>query len=144
MAASRTNGCQTQATGAPHWTVPGVKPRVAALAWLAVIAIAGCSPTPTATPTVQESTATPPPAIPRVPQVPMPGTPETAVADAACTAIVTGRLSEADAARYANTNGLEVRVGERDGEYFMLTMDFNPSRVTLAVENDIVTRCTTG
>lgn len=48
-------------------------------------------------------------------------------------------LSLADAERLAEANRCSVRAVERDGEPLPATMDFNPARINVAVENDVVT-----
>jgi len=47
-------------------------------------------------------------------------------------------LSLPDAERLAEENGCTVRVIERDGESLPVTLDFNPARINVAVENDVV------
>jgi hypothetical protein len=53
-------------------------------------------------------------------------------------------MSEAEATKTAETKGLTVRVGSRDGEDFPLTMDYRTDRVTLTVIADKVTAATPG
>ena len=48
-------------------------------------------------------------------------------------------LSEQEAQKVAESLGWTVRVGRRDGVDLMLTQEFNPSRVNVAVEKGIVT-----
>ena len=52
--------------------------------------------------------------------------------------------SESDAEAQARVNGWVWRVGSRDGEQFALTMDFCECRVTVAINNDIVTDAVVG
>jgi hypothetical protein len=52
--------------------------------------------------------------------------------------------SEKDATACATRMGLAVRILSRDGEQFMVTMDYSPKRVNFAVERDIVTAATVG
>lgn len=53
-------------------------------------------------------------------------------------------LTEAEAAAVAEDLGLTVRVVERDGESFPATMDYNPERVNLSIEDGLVTKATLG
>jgi hypothetical protein len=53
-------------------------------------------------------------------------------------------MSEAEATKMAEARGLTVRVGNRDGEDFALTMDYRSDRVTLTVVAGIVTAVTPG
>jgi hypothetical protein len=53
-------------------------------------------------------------------------------------------LPEADAAAWAEKNGRTVRVGSRDGEFYALTMDYRPSRLTLDIVDGTVTNATVG
>jgi hypothetical protein len=53
-------------------------------------------------------------------------------------------MSEAEATKTAETKGLTVRVGSRDGEDFPLTGDYRTDRVTLTVIADKVTAATPG
>lgn len=48
-------------------------------------------------------------------------------------------MSETEATAFAEDKGWVVRIAARDGEQFALTMDYNPKRVNLSVENDLVT-----
>lgn len=52
--------------------------------------------------------------------------------------------SEKDATACATSMGLTVRILSRDGEQFMVTMDYSPTRVNFSVERDIVTAATVG
>lgn len=52
--------------------------------------------------------------------------------------------TEEDATTCANSMGLVVRIASRDGEDYMLTMDYSSSRVNFTVENQIVTAATVG
>lgn len=70
--------------------------------------------------------------------------PATAAAQAACDQIVEGKLTQADAEALVATAGLESRIGSVDGEPNALTMDYNPSRVTLTLESGVVTACIVG
>lgn len=76
------------------------------------------------------------------------GCPATDPADAtsitdARAALLVG-LSEADSERCATELGWGWRVGERDGEAFALTADYSPSRVTVTVDDGIVTAVVVG
>ena len=51
---------------------------------------------------------------------------------------------EADAQRCAAELGWAYRVGMRDGESFALTEDYSLQRVTVTVENDVVTAIVVG
>ena len=51
---------------------------------------------------------------------------------------------EADAQRCAAELGWAYRVGMRDGESFALTEDYSLQRVTVTVENDVVTAIIVG
>ena len=62
-------------------------------------------------------------------------------ADQAATLI--GR-TEAGAEAYANDKGWVWRVGRRDGEQFMLTQDYCECRVTVSIDNSIVTDAVVG
>ena len=44
-----------------------------------------------------------------------------------------------EAERLAEEDGCSVRVIERDGESLPVTLDFNPARINVAVETDVVT-----
>ena len=48
-------------------------------------------------------------------------------------------MSEAEAASTAEANGWVVRIAERDGEQFALTMDYNWQRVNLTIKDGVVT-----
>jgi hypothetical protein len=52
--------------------------------------------------------------------------------------------SEKDATSCATNMGLTVRILSRDGEQFMVTMDYSPTRVNFDVERGIVTAATSG
>lgn len=52
----------------------------------------------------------------------------------------TEEIAEAD----AHANGWVWRVGRRDGEEFALTMDYCECRVTVSIDNDIVTEAVVG
>jgi len=51
---------------------------------------------------------------------------------------------EADAQRCAAELGWAYRVGRRDGESFALTMDYSTQRVTVEIDDDIVTLIAVG
>jgi ABC-type transport system substrate-binding protein len=70
--------------------------------------------------------------------------PATAAADAACTQILEGKLTQADAEELAKKAGLASRIGSVDGKPNALTMDYNPQRVTFTIEGGTVTECTVG
>lgn len=48
-------------------------------------------------------------------------------------------MTEADAEAYAEVNDVPVRIGFRDGEPLPVTMDYRPGRITLQIENEVVT-----
>lgn len=52
--------------------------------------------------------------------------------------------TEVDAEAYAHDNGWVWRVGQRDGEQFALTQDYCECRVTVSIENDVVTEAVVG
>lgn len=58
-------------------------------------------------------------------------------------AILIGK-TEANAELYARDKGWVWRVGRRDGEEFALTMDYSESRVTVSIDNSIVTEAVVG
>ena len=53
-------------------------------------------------------------------------------------------LTEANAELCAAQNNLGFRVGSRDGEFFALTMDYIPTRVTVDVEKNLVVKIQAG
>ncbi len=72
-------------------------------------------------------------------------------ADAADTVEISGTraelligYSEADSQRCAEELGWRFRVGARDGENFALTEDYSLQRVTVIVNDDLVTAITVG
>ncbi|MFA5774538.1 MAG: hypothetical protein WC864_04065 [Ilumatobacteraceae bacterium] len=52
--------------------------------------------------------------------------------------------TESDAKAQADSKGWVWRVGRRDGEEFALTMDYCQCRVTVSIDNDIVTEAVVG
>ncbi len=71
----------------------------------------------------------------------VPGTDVVITAEQAATLIgKTEAIAEAD----AHANGWVWRVGRRDGEEFALTMDYCECRVTVSIDNDIVTEAVVG
>ena len=52
--------------------------------------------------------------------------------------------TEVDAEMYARDNGWVWRVGRRDGVQFGLTEDYCECRVTVSIDNDIVTEAVVG
>lgn len=52
--------------------------------------------------------------------------------------------TEADAEAYAHAHGWVWRIGSRDGEQFALTMDYCECRVTVSIENSVVTEAVVG
>jgi len=52
--------------------------------------------------------------------------------------------TEVDAETYARGKGWVWRVGRRDGEQFALTEDYCECRVTVSIDNDIVTEAVVG
>ena len=52
--------------------------------------------------------------------------------------------TEADAEAYAQDKGWVWRVGKRDGEQFMLTEDYCECRVTVSIDNAVVTEVVVG
>jgi|GEM_PF-1075530 len=53
-------------------------------------------------------------------------------------------LTESGVEACATQNNLGFRVGSRDGEFFALTMDYVPTRITVDVEKDIVVKIQVG
>lgn len=53
--------------------------------------------------------------------------------------LLDAQLSENDALEMIQSSGYTARVGERNGEQFMLTMDYSKDRLTLIIVNDVVT-----
>jgi predicted homoserine dehydrogenase-like protein len=53
-------------------------------------------------------------------------------------------LTETSVEFCALQNNLGFRVGSRDGEFFALTMDYIPTRITVDVEKNIVTKIQAG
>lgn len=53
-------------------------------------------------------------------------------------------LTEANAELCALQNNLGFRIGSRDGEFFALTMDYIPTRITVEVEKNIVVKIQAG
>lgn len=47
-------------------------------------------------------------------------------------------MVEADAEACAQDLGWQWRVGERDGEFYALTMDYRPDRVTVQIQKGII------
>lgn len=74
--------------------------------------------------------------------------PETEAADRTEISIERAELllgfSEADAERCAASLGWAYRVGMRDGESFALTMDYSPQRVTVSIEDGVITAIVVG
>lgn len=52
--------------------------------------------------------------------------------------------SEVDAEAYAHENGWVWRIGRRDGEEFAITMDYCECRVTVSIDNAVVTEAVVG
>lgn len=52
--------------------------------------------------------------------------------------------TEVDAEAYAQANGWMWRVMRRDGELFVLTMDYRVSRVTVSIDSGVVTEAIVG
>ena len=52
--------------------------------------------------------------------------------------------TESIAEAEAHANGWVWRIGRRDGEQFALTMDYCECRVTVSIDNDIVTEAVVG
>ena len=52
--------------------------------------------------------------------------------------------TEAKAEAFAHDNGWVWRVGRRDGEQFMLTQDYCECRVTVSIDNSVVTEAVVG
>lgn len=61
-----------------------------------------------------------------------------------CQQLITGKVSEQDAQVLAEREGYTVRVASRDGESFILTMDYSPTRISLEIQNGTVVGCTVG
>lgn len=53
-------------------------------------------------------------------------------------------MAEADAQAATEVSGWVFRVGERDGEQYATTKDYNPQRVTVAVTNSVITGVAVG
>lgn len=53
-------------------------------------------------------------------------------------------LSQADAAALADENLIPNRIGRIDGEFFALTEDFNPGRLTFEIDGDVVSSAVLG
>lgn len=53
-------------------------------------------------------------------------------------------LTETNAELCAAQNNLGFRVGSRDGEFFALTMDYIPTRVTVDIEKNLVVKIQAG
>lgn len=53
-------------------------------------------------------------------------------------------LTETDAELCATQSNLGFRVGSRDGEFFALTMDYIPTRVTVDIEKNLVVKIQAG
>lgn len=51
-------------------------------------------------------------------------------------------MTEAEAMTYAETNEVSFRVGFRDGEALSVMMDYQPGRITAAIEDGVVTEYT--
>lgn len=49
-----------------------------------------------------------------------------------------------EAEKLAASRGFTVRIIERDGEYFMITMDYRTDRIDVKVANDIITEYSVG
>jgi len=48
-------------------------------------------------------------------------------------------MTEGEAQAYAEANSVPIRVGYRDGEPLPVTMDYRPGRITMQIENGVVT-----
>lgn len=48
-------------------------------------------------------------------------------------------MEEAEAIQYAAENDVMFRIGQRDGEFLPVTMDYRPGRVTASVDDGVVT-----
>ena len=53
--------------------------------------------------------------------------------------LLADKLTESEATTRIQDSGYSSRIGERNGEQFMLTMDYRNDRLTLTVVDDIVT-----
>ena len=53
-------------------------------------------------------------------------------------------LTEEEAKKLLHDEGIDWRIGYRDGETFSLTLDFNPKRITVSIDNGIITAVATG
>lgn len=67
-----------------------------------------------------------------------------AAAEAFCRQLVTDRKTEQDAQTAAEEAGYTARIVSQDGESFMVTMDYSPSRVNFEIQDGIVVGCTVG
>ena len=91
----------------------------------------------------QSATSTTVVALPE-PVAPLPGTPDSSESLSQEEANSLMGLTEEEAQATAGQNGWVVRIAARDGEYFMLTMDYVTNRVNLTIEKTIVTAVTVG
>jgi hypothetical protein len=53
-------------------------------------------------------------------------------------------MSELEAEVCAAANSWIYRIGERDGEAFMLTKDYRTNRVTVSIESGFITKVSVG
>jgi hypothetical protein len=67
---------------------------------------------------------------------PASGTDKTAITQARANALIS--MSEDQGQQCSELLGWAYRVGQRDDEYFALTMDYNPSRVTVSIKDGFV------
>jgi hypothetical protein len=49
-------------------------------------------------------------------------------------------MSEKEASGYLISRGYFLNIGTKDGEHYISTCELNPRRVTVDIENDIVTK----
>ncbi len=52
--------------------------------------------------------------------------------------------TEKEGIEIAKSHGYTVRLIKKDGESFVVTMDFRFDRINIEVENDIITKCNLG
>jgi len=98
------------------------------------------STTPGDSPTDSGTSITEPGVI--EPGIVEPGVPDSVPTDDDVQALVGN--SEAEAVKIIESWGWTVRIGERDGEKFMLTMDYSSTRVTLSITRGKVTAAVIG
>lgn len=116
---------------------------LAATSATAVVLLAGCqSAAPEPSPATSTPAATSPAAQGSVDPA---GTMESGAAtDAQAAADHMVGMSAEEAEAYATEVGVEYRVGTVDGQPQAVTMDYRPDRVTVTIDNGVVTAATVG